>query len=298
MQNVKSTDAKIVALLHDVIEDSVITAQYLLESGFSRHIVKSVATLTKTKGVDYRAYLAEVVKDPVAREVKLADLHDNLMVTRINTLTEADLPRLNKYLSALAFLGAPQPASAPHLSEAGKLNRWNISPEWVKRGWDDILSSNHDLQFGLNALAILETSEHGETLAHEPVEAALWLIATRQLYASFLKRAIEEGDDDDVFWWAHGYGVNEVMLAAHLGFETLSDDFRDELEARVADEVSKRESLVDQVLRNHLGEKQLDFYIDPFRWKYLLQGVPEDEIDPEQEPLNVDVDFSLSSYFG
>lgn len=299
MQNVKGTDTKIVALLHDVIEDSVVTAQYLLESGFPAHIVRSVETLTKTEGMDYGAYLAEVVKDPVAREVKLADLHDNLALTRMNTVTEMDLPRLNKYLSALEFLDTRQPASVTNVPDAYTSSSWVISPEWVKRGWDGTLRSHHDLQFGLNVLTILEGSEHWEVLTSDPVEAALWFISIRELYASFLKRTRDEDEDEDgILWSIRGYGVNEMMLAVHLGFEELSnDDFRDEVEARAVEEVSNRGGVVDRFLSKHLSNKQLDFYVDPFKWKYLLQGVPEDEIDAEEEPLNVDVDVDLYSDF-
>ena len=101
---VKGEDEKIVALLHDVLEDSDLTADDLVEYGFPVEIVKAVKVLTKKQGVSYDTYLAEVKKNKVARRVKIADITHNMDISRIAKPTRKDLQRVEKYKKALAFL--------------------------------------------------------------------------------------------------------------------------------------------------------------------------------------------------
>ena len=85
--------AKIVALLHDTIEDTNVTPDYLRQQGFPEVIVESVLTLTHSKEQPYE-------------EVKLADLEDNMDVRRLPQLTDTDVARLRKYLRAWHYLQA------------------------------------------------------------------------------------------------------------------------------------------------------------------------------------------------
>jgi len=91
-------DTVAVAWLHDVIEDTVVTADHLLAGGaFPAHVVRSVVTLTKTANLDYDAYLRRVKADPVATKVKIADMLSNL----------SDQPtdkQIVKYANGLLFL--------------------------------------------------------------------------------------------------------------------------------------------------------------------------------------------------
>lgn len=102
---VEGDDAKAVALLHDVIEDSEVTSQDLLEAGLSSEIVDAVQLLTKSRRLSYQDYLAALKGNDLARRVKIADLTHNLDASRLNRdLTDADLKRLAKYRAALEFL--------------------------------------------------------------------------------------------------------------------------------------------------------------------------------------------------
>jgi len=69
---------KIVAVLHDVLEDSSVTAADLLEAGFSTEAVLAVSVLTRSKDMTYKAYIELVKTNPQARRVKIADLRDNI----------------------------------------------------------------------------------------------------------------------------------------------------------------------------------------------------------------------------
>ena len=67
-----------VAYLHDVLEDTAVTTGMLVDFGVSNEVIDSVVTLTRIPGADYMDYVREVVRHPVARVVKVADLKANL----------------------------------------------------------------------------------------------------------------------------------------------------------------------------------------------------------------------------
>ncbi|MEN3942035.1 hypothetical protein WJU23_12125 [Prosthecobacter sp. SYSU 5D2] len=71
-------DAQVVAWLHDVLEDSGLTAESLVEAGIPAHLVKVVVLMTKTEGTDYEAYLEGIAGSALARKVKIADMLSNL----------------------------------------------------------------------------------------------------------------------------------------------------------------------------------------------------------------------------
>ncbi|MCI6738400.1 MAG: HD domain-containing protein [Intestinibacter sp.] len=104
METVKSDDAKIVAILHDIIEDTDVTEKDLLNAGLSKHIVDAIVMLTRTDDIDYMDYVKKVSSNPLAKEVKLADLQHNMDLRRISTLTEKDLDRTRKYQIAYHYL--------------------------------------------------------------------------------------------------------------------------------------------------------------------------------------------------
>ncbi|MCD8209088.1 MAG: HD domain-containing protein [Bacteroidales bacterium] len=97
-------EEKIVALLHDVIEDTELTAQNLLDEGFPPLIVDAVLSLTRNDGEDYMDFVERAALNPIARSVKMHDLEDNMDITRLERLEEKDLARLNKYLRAYSYL--------------------------------------------------------------------------------------------------------------------------------------------------------------------------------------------------
>lgn len=93
-----------VALLHDVIEDSDITAADLLAEGIPNEVVEAVLCLTKQAGENYSDFVQRAKQNTIARKVKLADIEDNINVLRLSTLTEKDLARVTKYHAAWQVL--------------------------------------------------------------------------------------------------------------------------------------------------------------------------------------------------
>lgn len=107
MNSGKTYDEKIVGVLHDVIEDCPeITLDYLLAEGFPNDIVFAIECLTKSPpDQDYTEFVQQTEKSPLAVRVKLNDLEDNMDLKRFTqTLTERDMKRLNKYLTAYLYL--------------------------------------------------------------------------------------------------------------------------------------------------------------------------------------------------
>ena len=104
MLSVDSLDARIVAVLHDVVEDTSITFDELLAEGFSPTIISALEALTKRKGEDYDAFIQRVAPNPLARGVKLADLRDNSDLSRIAAPTAKDYQRVEKYRRAIQYL--------------------------------------------------------------------------------------------------------------------------------------------------------------------------------------------------
>jgi len=96
---------KIVAVLHDVVEDSNWTFEDLLAEGFSIEVIEALQSVTKeSPDEDYDLFIQRAIHNPIGRKVKLADLRDNLDVTRLTELAEKDLQRINKYKKALKIL--------------------------------------------------------------------------------------------------------------------------------------------------------------------------------------------------
>jgi (p)ppGpp synthase/HD superfamily hydrolase len=94
-----------IALLHDTIEDSDITADDLLRAGVHRQVLDAVVLLTRTVDVSPADYYARISSNPTARLVKLADLADNTNPERLARLDSAVAARLKaKYAAAHAAL--------------------------------------------------------------------------------------------------------------------------------------------------------------------------------------------------
>lgn len=79
------------AVLHDVVEDTSVTIDLLRAEGFPPEVLDAVLALTKTKGETRIAAARRAVVNPVARAVKLADVADNMDMSRISKPTEKDL---------------------------------------------------------------------------------------------------------------------------------------------------------------------------------------------------------------
>jgi hypothetical protein len=95
------------AWLHDVLEDTAVTAQELLEAGVRPEIVEVAELLTRTPDVTPDEYYARIRRDPVARRVKLADIDDNTAPWRLRRLDyDTQLRLAQKYRYARHALGA------------------------------------------------------------------------------------------------------------------------------------------------------------------------------------------------
>lgn len=96
--------AKIVALLHDTIEDTGLTPGELRQEGFGEDIISGVLAVTRREGETYAQFIGRAKRDAYGASVKISDLEDNMDVTRLPDLKEKDWHRLNKYLHAWRYL--------------------------------------------------------------------------------------------------------------------------------------------------------------------------------------------------
>jgi (p)ppGpp synthase/HD superfamily hydrolase len=97
MLHMKSEQERIVAVLHDVIEDASVTLMQLTDEGFSSIVIDAVQALTKLPGESRLAAAARAAKNPIALAVKLADNSENMDMSRIPQPTAKDIARLEEY---------------------------------------------------------------------------------------------------------------------------------------------------------------------------------------------------------
>lgn len=99
MARMTSPPAMMAALLHDVVEDSAgaWTLDRLRQEGFPDDVVSAVDAVTFRAGESYDDFVQRATAHPIGREVKLADLEDNMDIRRLPTLTERDIERLTRY---------------------------------------------------------------------------------------------------------------------------------------------------------------------------------------------------------
>ena len=94
----------IVALLHDVIEDTNITLEHVKKEGFNDDVLAALDAITKRESESYDQFIDRVKENPIALKVKMADLRDNMDILRLPELTEKDLLRITKYHKAYRYL--------------------------------------------------------------------------------------------------------------------------------------------------------------------------------------------------
>lgn len=97
-------EEKIVAFLHDTIEDTEVTAEDLHSEGFPRNIVDAILSVSRDENESYENFVKRTRLNPLGRAVKLHDLEDNMDLSRLEQVTEKDLGRLNKYIKAYRYL--------------------------------------------------------------------------------------------------------------------------------------------------------------------------------------------------
>ncbi len=97
MLKVRGPLQRMAAVLHDVVEDSAVTLQDLRDEGFPAEVVDAVQALTKQEGESRLSAAARAAANPIARVVKLADVGDNMDLSRIANPTDKDYARLREY---------------------------------------------------------------------------------------------------------------------------------------------------------------------------------------------------------
>lgn len=104
MNQMDTEEEKIVAILHDTVEDGVTTIEELIKERFSQNVIYALILLTHKKETPYDEYIKAIATDPLATKVKLADLKDNSDITRLKGLTKKDFDRMEKYHRSYVYL--------------------------------------------------------------------------------------------------------------------------------------------------------------------------------------------------
>ena len=103
-EQMETEDEVIVALMHDVVEDTDMTLKNLCVLGFSSEVTEALSLLTHEDGVPYMTYIEAIACNPLAAKVKLADLRHNSDMTRLEEIDDKVLARIEQYKSAIALL--------------------------------------------------------------------------------------------------------------------------------------------------------------------------------------------------
>lgn len=119
MLRMKTEKEMIVAILHDVVEDTDVTIADLRARGFAADVLEALRLLTKIKGQNYDCYIEAIYRNPLARKVKIADLEDNMNLGEIPKLEQKDLARIEKYRKALKRLESRSKRKTPRKGKLG-----------------------------------------------------------------------------------------------------------------------------------------------------------------------------------
>ena len=103
-EQMDTEDAVCVALLHDTVEDTLISFEDLINEGFNDSIINALKLLTHNDDTPYLEYVARIKENPLARKVKLADLRHNSDLTRLDLTKDKIPPKYNLYLEAIKIL--------------------------------------------------------------------------------------------------------------------------------------------------------------------------------------------------
>ena len=103
-EQMEDEETTVVALLHDVIEDTEYTIEDLQKAGFTQNVISAIALMTHNPQMPYMEYVRAIKSNPIARAVKLADLRHNSDMTRLDIITQRDEERAQKYLDAIVVL--------------------------------------------------------------------------------------------------------------------------------------------------------------------------------------------------
>lgn len=103
-EQMNDENTTIVALLHDVAEDTNITVDDIRKMGFNEEVCVALKLMTHDENVPYMNYVKKLKDNPIAKAVKLADLKHNSDLTRLDIVDEKVLKRVDKYKMAIGIL--------------------------------------------------------------------------------------------------------------------------------------------------------------------------------------------------
>ncbi len=106
MLRLEGEAAQIVGVLHDVVEDCGISFDDLRAQGYAEEILQALDCVTRRPDETYEQFVDRARANPLARQVKRADLEDNMDIRRLPAITEKDAERLNRYIAAWRRLQA------------------------------------------------------------------------------------------------------------------------------------------------------------------------------------------------
>jgi hypothetical protein len=130
MLGVRGFRTQMAAVLHDILEDTQVTVDQLHAAGLPDDVVDAVIALTHRAEQSYAQYIEQVAGDALAREVKLADLADNLANNYRLTKTPDVVARIDRYERALNRLQAQikqQWAAPPETSYSRRRSALSLS---------------------------------------------------------------------------------------------------------------------------------------------------------------------------
>lgn len=143
MMALKDEKDKIIAVLHDTIEDTDVTYELLRKVGFDEEIIDGIKSVTRNENESYEQFIERVSLNPRGRRVKLADLDDNMNISRIPNPTEKDYRRLEKYERAKRRLSCNYKAeTVKSIGELKEIIRTNLNVVF----YDDMLIALNNLE--------------------------------------------------------------------------------------------------------------------------------------------------------
>lgn len=113
MMRMTNDAARILAVLHDVVEDTAVTLTQLQTMGFPDPILAALDALTHRPGESYDDYVTRLGTNPLAIPIKLADLEDNMDLRRLERLTDREWERMQRYLRVWRVLSSEKNDSEP-----------------------------------------------------------------------------------------------------------------------------------------------------------------------------------------
>lgn len=99
MFRMRTDEEMLVAILHDVVEDSDITIKALQKMRYPRHVLAAVDALTRRNGESYDRFVARIRRNPLAVAVKIGDLEDHMDIRRYTKVEPKHIPKLRQVLS-------------------------------------------------------------------------------------------------------------------------------------------------------------------------------------------------------